>query len=100
MTDDGNGGQTYTRVNGLSSSPYYRWDKSNAPEVVAFPPGFRMIAHSDDAGADKGGETGANMLTECCDIDANGVETCETWNKLHFPTRPCGWVGIALGKCF
>jgi len=97
VTDDGAGGQTYTRVNNLSSSPYYRWDKTNAPDVVAFPPGFRMIAHSDDAGANQGGETDGNMLTECCEKTADGQdETCETWDKLHFPTRSCGWLGIAL----
>lgn len=88
--------QTYTRVNNLETSPYYRWDKSNAPEVVAFPPGFRMIAHSNDPGADAGGESGGNMLTECCDVGPNGEEDCETWGELHFPTRTCGFLGIAM----
>ena len=94
MSDDG----TYTRVNNLETSPYYRWDKSNAPQVVAFPPGFRMIAHSNDPGANQAGESGGNMLTECCQVDSNGEEQCETWDRLHFPTRSCGFLGIAMGK--
>lgn len=100
VTDDDAGGKTYTRVSNLDSSPYYRWDKSNAPETVAFPPGFRFIAHSDDPGSDKGGETGENMLVECCDkVGEDEEESCETWSKLHFPTRSCDWLGIALGTC-
>jgi hypothetical protein len=99
VTDDGSGTETFTRVNNLETSPYYRWDKSNGPEIVAFPPGFRMIAHSNDAGANVGGESGGNMLTECCQFDDNGEEgECETWDRLHFPTRTCGFLGIAMGK--
>jgi len=96
VTDDGSGTKTFTRVNNLDTSPYYRWDKSNAPEVVAFPPGFRMIAHSDDAGANQGGESGANMMTECCDMGPNGEEQCESWGELRFPTRTCSFLGIAM----
>jgi hypothetical protein len=57
-----------------------------------------MISHSDDAGASAGGETGENMLTECCDFGSNGEEQCEFWGELHFPTRTCDSLGIALGK--
>lgn len=99
VTDDGiSGTKTFTRVNNLDTSPYYRWDKSNAPEVVAFPPGFRMIAHSNDVGATQGGESGANMMTECCDMGPNGEEQCESWGELRFPTRTCSFLGIAMCK--
>ena len=62
-------GGTYRRVDNLESSPYYRWDKSVTqlytqdankphPAVEAFPPGFRMIAASNDPGADGCGLNG------------------------------------------
>ena len=35
-------------VRDLDSSPYYRWDRSVNPVAEPFPPGFRMIAASDD----------------------------------------------------
>ena len=100
MTNDGTGTETFTRVNNLETSPYHRWDKSNAPETVNFPPGFRMIAHSNYAGANQAGATRGNMLTECCDVASNNGEEgeCETWDRLNFPTRTCGFLGIAMGR--
>lgn len=38
----------YILVRNLDSSPYYRWDLSVDPVAEPFPPGFRMIAASDD----------------------------------------------------
>jgi len=60
--DDGE--NTYTRVNDLETSPYYRWDKSPGldPPTEAFPKDFHMIAYSDQQGANKGGETGGNLF--------------------------------------
>merc|ERR1711970_942108 len=55
-----------------------------------------MIAHSNDPGAQQGGESGANMLTECCDFTANGDEDCVSWDRLEFPTRTCDFLGIAM----
>ena len=97
VAENGNGTETYTRLSDLESSPYYRWDKSVQPLVEAFPEGFRMIAGTTDANSNNGGETGANMLTECCDYDANGMEDCQSWDRLHFPSRSCAFVGIAFG---
>ena len=98
VTDNSDGTKTYTRVSTLDSSPYYRWDNTVLPRTEAFPPGFRMIAHSNDPGAQQGGESGANMLTECCDFTANGDEDCVSWDRLEFPTRTCDFLGIAMGK--
>ena len=59
-----------------------------------------MIAHSNDFGANQGGESGGNMLTECCNLIDNGTdepdEDCQTWDHLHFPTRKCDFLGIAF----
>jgi len=85
-----NNGATFTRVSDLESSPYYRWDKSVTPLVEAFPPGFRMIAASSDAGAHNA------MFTECCNFSGNGGESCQDWNFLNFPDTPCDFLGIAL----
>jgi hypothetical protein len=95
VEDNGDGTETFTRVSNLDSSPYYRWDKSVLPLVEAFPPGFRMIAASNDPGADQGGETGSNMFTECCDV-VNEVEDCERWNTLNFPNQTCDFLGFSL----
>lgn len=89
--DDGT--ETYTRVSDLDTSPYYRWDNSVLPETVAFPPDFRMIAYSDQNGADKGGETGSNFFMECC----NDGEACDTWTgAIKFPRKNCKKLGMAL----
>jgi len=58
-----------------------------------------MIAHSDDFGADAGGESGGNMLTECCQLQGD-EEDCETWDRLEFPTRTCDFLGIAFGEFY
>ena len=97
VTDNADGTKTYTRAPGIDTSPYYRWDNSVLPKTEAFPPGFRMIAHSNDPGANQGGETGANMLTECCDLLGDEEEDCVSWDRLHFPTRTCDFLGIAMG---
>ena len=97
VTDNADGTKTYTRAPGIDTSPYYRWDNSVSPKTEAFPPGFRMIAHSNDPGANQGGETGANMLTECCDLLGDEEEDCVSWDRLHFPTRTCDFLGIAMG---
>jgi len=95
VTANGDGTETFTRVSELETSPYYRWDNSVEPKTEAFPPGFRMIAASDDFGANAGGENDLNMFTECCNY-VNGQEDCQSWNKLHFPTRTCSFLGIAF----
>ena len=66
------------------------------PLVEAFPKNFRMIASSGDNGANAGGELGGNMFTECCNY-VNGQEDCQNWNRLHFPTQTCDFLGIAFG---
>lgn len=92
----------WTRVDNLESSPYYRWDNSVEPRTEAFPPKFRMIAHSDARGGSSGGETGGNMFTECCDMVGGGEEPeerCTNYNgKLFFPKRKCDFVGFAFGE--
>ena len=100
MTKASNGQNTYTRVNDLESSPYYRWNTSTSPETVEFPPGFRMIAYSDQMNAGMGGETSQNLFVECCD-NINDEEDCKftsEGNPLVFPTISCDFVGIAMGK--
>ena len=93
VVQNGDGSKTFTRVDALDSSPYYRWDNSVLPKTEAFPPGFRMIAHSNDAGAE------GKIMTECCNILADEEESCATWGRLHFPpNRKCDFVGIALGE--
>lgn len=96
VIDNGDGTQTFTRAIDLYTSPYYRWDNSVEPKTEEFPPGFRMIAASNDPGADQGGEFGGNMFTECC----TDGQACLTWNSLEFPTQTCGFLGIAFGECF
>jgi len=95
VTDNADGTKTYTRAPDIFSSPYYRWDNSVNPKTEAFPPEFRMIAHSNDFGADQGGESEGNMLTECCNFRGDG-EVCESWDRLEFPTRKCDFLGIAF----
>ena len=102
VTDNSDGTKTYTRVETIDTTPYYRWDNTVLPRTEAFPPGFRMIAHSTDAGADRGeifpeddeGE-GWNHITECCN---EGEEDCMIMKGLVFPDRPCDVLGIAFGK--
>mmetsp|Transcript_42662 Transcript_42662/g.83878 ORF Transcript_42662/g.83878 Transcript_42662/m.83878 type:complete len:426 (-) Transcript_42662:100-1377(-) len=91
----GDGTETFTRVSNLYSSPYYRWDTTATPRPEAFPPRFRMISANTDPGANKGGEMGANMFTECCNLP-NGEEDCESWNQLFFPRKSCAFLGIAF----
>ena len=52
----------------------------------------------DDTGADQGGESEGNMLTECCDFLGDEEEDCRNWDRLHFPSRKCDFLGIAFGK--
>jgi len=93
VTDNGDGTETFTRVSNLDSGPYYRWDNSVEPKTEAFPPAFRMIAGSDDNGAN----VGDNMFTECCDLNSDGEEeSCQEWDRLFFPERSCGFLGIAF----
>lgn len=93
----------HTRVDNLEFGPYYRWDKSVSPTVEPFPPGFRMIAASNDPGACGYGENCPEdnfvaMFTECCDISADD-EICSTWEgELRFPRTNCDFLGIALGE--
>ena len=99
VTGSGSGNdKTYTRAPNLESSPYYRWDNGTSEPTVAFPPGFRMIAHSNDPGANQGGENEFNLFTECCDL-RSGDEDCEFRNQLWFPTKRCDFLGIAFCKC-
>lgn len=97
VTTDANGIATYTRAPSISTSPYYRWDNSVEPQTEAFPAGFRMIASSADAGANQGGESGSNMLVECCQEDGPEDEECETWPYMTFPKNNCDFLGIAFG---
>lgn len=53
VTENGDGTKTYTRAR-TKATAYYRWDQGAIPAAEAFPPGFRMIAHSNDFGADVG----------------------------------------------
>jgi len=94
VTKNPAGGKIYTRVSRLESSPYYRWNTSTKPATVEFPPGFRMIAYSNQERADVGGETGGNLLVECC----NDGEACVTTsgNPLLFPRTRCGMMGLAF----
>lgn len=57
-----------------------------------------MIAYSDQQGAGSGGETGANLFTECCNI-VNGEEDCTNFDgQVQFPKQKCDFVGMAFGK--
>lgn len=94
-----NGQKTYARVNNLDTSPYYRWNSQTSPETVAFPPEFRMIAYSNQEGAGSGGETGGNLLVECCNfINGGENEDCTTTlgNPLIFPKKKCDFLGLAF----
>ena len=106
VTTDANTGDTiYTRAPLIEMSPYYRWHNSVLPRTEAFPPGFRMIAHSDDLGANLTGDReGGNLIVECCNyVDDPNLpepdEVCtETWDKLDFPTTSCASMGIGFGE--
>eukprot|EP00986_Skeletonema_menzelii_P010248 scaffold4964_cov220-Skeletonema_menzelii.AAC.1 len=101
--------RTHYRVDDLEFGPYYRWDRSVFPQVEPFPPGFRMIAASNDPGACGVGSdcpsacgveddcpNAVAMFTECCDFRNNG-ESCSSWEgQLFFPRQNCDFVGIAL----
>jgi hypothetical protein len=89
----------YKRVSNLDTSPYYRWDR--ALSTVAFPPGFQMIAYSNQDNAEGGGETGSNLFVECCNfINGDEEEDCTTTEgyPLIFPKQKCDVVGIGFGK--
>jgi len=99
ITNNNDGTKSYVRAPKIETSPYYRWDNSVLPKTEAFPPGFRMIAHSNDLGASKSGELGFNMFTECCNLrmeDGEEEEDCQNWNELHFPSQKCDFLGIAF----
>ena len=91
VADNGDGTKTYTRSR-TRATAYYRWDQSALPAVEAFPPGFRMIAHSDDEGADKGEIAEEhNLFVECC---RDGTQDCETFGFLTFPNIKCDLMEI------
>ena len=96
VTTDSNGVEIYTRAPTLLTSPYYRWMNDDEFETEAFPDGFRMIAHSTDDGAQQAGESGGNMLVECCQM-IDDEEDCEFWDEMMFPTDSCDFLGIAFG---
>ena len=56
-----------------------------------------MIAHSNDPGANQGGENGFNLFTECCDL-RNGDDECEFRNELWFPNKRCSF-HLGIGFC-
>jgi hypothetical protein len=98
---DSNG--EHVRVDDLEFGPYYRWDKSVSPGVEPFPPGFRMIAASNDDGAcgygaENCGDNFVAMFTECCTMSGDS-ESCSDWEgELFFPKRNCDFLSIALGE--
>jgi len=83
--DTVSGTKTYTRISDLDSSPYYRWDNSVLPKTEAFPPGFRMIAYSNN-----------NLFIECCDYVDEREQCTDSIGGMDFPTQSCDFVGIAL----
>lgn len=99
VTTDENEVKTYTRVNNLDTSPYYRWNTNTLPETVPFPPGFRMISHSDQYGITAPSDFNEMLFVECCDYDADGEEICSytsTDTSLIFPQQSCDFLSIAL----
>jgi len=99
--DDGT--KTYIRAKVIESTPYYRWDDSSSPPVEAFSPGFRMIAHSNDDGANQGElDDEFNLRTECCLFQDNAEVQCDYWNDLHFPNSSCDYLEIvfAMPTCW
>mmetsp|Transcript_19830 Transcript_19830/g.39516 ORF Transcript_19830/g.39516 Transcript_19830/m.39516 type:complete len:469 (+) Transcript_19830:344-1750(+) len=98
INDDGT--KVYIRSK-FTITPYYRWDNSASPRTEEFPPGFRMIAHSNDPGAQKGEEEGEGLVTQCCFRGEEEV-TCEFWYGLHFPTTACDDLEIlfAMPTCW
>lgn len=85
VSTDASGAKTYNRVNNLETSPYYRWDTTLLPAVEAFPPGFRMIAYSNE-----------NLLVECCNMIGEEESCTEQDGNLNFPSQNCDFVGIAF----
>ena len=55
-----------------------------------------MIAHSTDENAQQAGESGGNMLVECCQME-DGEEDCEFYDYMTFPEDSCDFLGIAFG---
>jgi len=97
ITDEDDGSETYERISNLETSPYYRWDNSVSPATVEFPPEFRMIAYSNDEGADAGGEVGENLFVECCNFIGNDNEECTSSSgTIEFPRKNCSFLGIAM----
>jgi hypothetical protein len=59
----------------------------NGETTQAFPDNFRMIAYSNEPNANKGGETGGNIFTECCN---ENEEDCSVISgRLEFPKTNC-----------
>lgn len=102
MTSDDNGvTKTYTRLNDLVTGPYYRWNTSTMPETVPFPPGFRMIAHSDQYGIEAPSDFDEILYVECCDYDEAGEEICSyasAGTSIIFPDQTCNFLGIAMSE--
>ena len=100
MSTDQAGSKTYTRVNNLETSPYYRWDNSVLPRTEAFPPEFRMIAYSNQQTPDEGGNAEGNLFTECCNYNAQGQEVCTEADDggINFPKENCDFAGMAFGE--
>lgn len=93
-----NGVQTYSRVNNLDTGPYYRWNNNTEPQTVEFPPGFRMIAFSDQLAREAPGDHVESLMVECCDFDGEDEEICtfSEGTKLIFPETTCDFLGISL----
>jgi len=102
VTTNNNGKKTYIRAETTEMTPYYRWDDSKTN--TAFPPKFRMIAHSNDDGADRGQLDGEfNLSTECCQYNEDKDEVeCDWWTKLHLPRKKCDYLEIvfAMPTCW
>eukprot|EP00537_Pseudo-nitzschia_pungens_P010281 CAMPEP_0172389320 /NCGR_PEP_ID=MMETSP1061-20121228/6230_1 /TAXON_ID=37318 /ORGANISM="Pseudo-nitzschia pungens, Strain cf. pungens" /LENGTH=502 /DNA_ID=CAMNT_0013119439 /DNA_START=241 /DNA_END=1749 /DNA_ORIENTATION=+ len=102
-TDDGQ--KQYSLVSRLDTSAYYRWDNTVEPRTEAFPPNFRMIAFSNQEGADRQGDIGGSLLVECCQVLGPGEddESCTTaMNSMVFPKERCDFLGIgfAMPTCW
>jgi len=99
---DDNGVNKYIRTES-ESTLYYRWDNSVHPRTEAFPPGFRMIAHSSDIRANLGQlfDNDTNLLSECCFHQDDEIE-CDSTPGLHFPTSSCDYLEIlfAMPTCW
>ena len=68
------------------------------PRTEEFPPGFRMIAYSDQGsdGIENDGNYG-EIFVECCDIVDERESCTETEGSLILPNQQCDFVGFAFG---